>query len=67
MEDVLAGRLTGFQHEYPCHTPTERRWFRLYVAPLEGESGAVVSHVDITARVESDPEGRIQVLGAPPS
>jgi two-component system CheB/CheR fusion protein len=67
LEEVLAGRLPGFQHEYPCHSPTTRRWFRLYVAPLEGDAGAVVSHVDITSRVETDPDARVQAYQVPES
>jgi PAS domain-containing protein len=67
LEAVLAGRLSGFQHEYPCHSPTARRWFRLYVAPLDGEPGAVVSHIDITARVEIDPDARVEAFRVPES
>jgi two-component system CheB/CheR fusion protein len=45
---VLEGHRAGFQYEYPCHTPTAKRWFRLHVGPLNGEAGAVVSHIEIT-------------------
>jgi hypothetical protein len=35
--------------EYPCHSPTEERWFVMQVSPLTGaQPGAVVSHVNIT-------------------
>jgi PAS domain S-box-containing protein len=49
---VLAGLAPQFSFEYACHSPTERRWFRLMVRPLEKVNlrGAVVMHVDITAR-----------------
>jgi diguanylate cyclase (GGDEF)-like protein len=48
---VLAGETDFFQLEYPCHSPTERRWFLGRVTPLNlREGGAVVSHVDITDR-----------------
>lgn len=50
---VLAGRLTQFTMEYPCHSPTEERWFVMHVRPLIGElRGAVVSHVNVTAWVQ---------------
>lgn len=49
--DVINGRLSGISLEYPCHSPTEQRWFSLNISPLTGsEPGAVVSHTNITAR-----------------
>lgn len=55
LRSVLAGGLGSFDHEYPCHSPTEKRWFRCLVAPLtmvpDGPlSGAAVMHVDVTAQ-----------------
>ncbi len=48
---VLRGERPDFEFEYPCHSPTEQRWFLMRVAPLPGEPGrAVVSHVNITTR-----------------
>ncbi len=37
--------------EYPCHSPTERRWFLGRISPFQegGPSCAVVSHQNITA------------------
>lgn len=46
---VLEGSLATFSLEYPCHSPTEQRWFVMNVAPVLGQPlGAVVSHVNIT-------------------
>ncbi|QJR37880.1 hybrid sensor histidine kinase/response regulator [Gemmatimonas groenlandica] len=55
---VLDGRLSEFDIEYPCHSPTEERWFRLLVAPLQlGEhQGAVAMHVDVTIRRRAEVE-----------
>jgi PAS domain S-box-containing protein len=38
--------------EYPCHSPTEQRWFQIVVTPLAGSppSGAVIQHTNITER-----------------
>jgi diguanylate cyclase (GGDEF)-like protein len=48
---VLERRSERFQMEYPCHSPTENRWFLGNVTPLdEGQRGAVVSHMTITER-----------------
>lgn len=57
LRHVLEGSLPVFSHQYPCHSPTEQRWFVMNAAPVSGpESGAVVSHVNITAwRQRSEP------------
>jgi diguanylate cyclase (GGDEF)-like protein len=48
---VLMGESDLFQHEYPCHSPTESRWFLGRVTPLGVEQGgAVISHLNITDR-----------------
>lgn len=49
---VLRGDIPSFQIVYPCHSPTEQRWFQMMAAPLRTEKGgAVVSHTDITRMV----------------
>ena len=50
---VLEARTSKFSLEYPCNLSTNLRWFRVDVSPLrhDGGKGAVVMHVDITARV----------------
>jgi len=49
---VLSGRRANFEMEYPCHSPTERRWFIGRVTPYfcNEESWAVVAHENITER-----------------
>ncbi|MFM9858029.1 diguanylate cyclase [Pseudoxanthobacter sp. M-2] len=52
---VLRGDDELFQIEYPCHSPTELRWFLARVSPLRRRDspvteGAVVSHMNITDR-----------------
>jgi two-component system CheB/CheR fusion protein len=47
MRKVLAGDTGEFSHEYPCHSPIERRWFRCLVSRVT-EEGAVVMHFNIT-------------------
>ena len=50
VRDVLEGRSSLFSLEYPCHSPSEERWFVMHVSAVGGEQpGAVVSHVNITA------------------
>ena len=47
---VLNGTLPRFSMEYPCHSPTQQRWFMMNVLPLGSleHSGAVIAHTDIT-------------------
>jgi PAS domain S-box-containing protein len=52
IRSVLGGQREIFELEYPCHSPSERRWFIVRVTPFEGggSSGAVVAHENITKR-----------------
>ena len=51
LKAVLEGRLPEFRLEYPCHSPTEQRWFLLHASPLEGPAGGIVTaHLTITER-----------------
>ncbi len=49
IQAVLAGELPIFSAEYPCHSPTEQRWFTMTAMPLDDEAGgAVIAHTTIT-------------------
>lgn len=58
IEQVLRGEVPFFEHEYPCHSPTEERYFMARVAPFtqDGEAFAVVVHHNITARKHAELE-----------
>lgn len=47
---VLDGSRAKFQLEYPCHSPTQERWFLLTVTPFTpgADVKVVVSHENIT-------------------
>ena len=47
---VLARRTDRFSLEYPCHSASQQRWFRMDAAPMEGEPGAVITHTEVTDR-----------------
>lgn len=49
---VIDGSAASYVLEYPCHSPTQERWFELLVAPIEGvrPGGVVVMHVNISLR-----------------
>jgi PAS domain S-box-containing protein len=49
---VIDGRAASFSCTYPCHSPTQRRFFSLSVTPLaRAGGGVVVSHTDISERI----------------
>lgn len=52
ISQVLAGHEQHFTIEYPCHSPSQQRWFVMTVSPLVRgqQNGAVVMHIDITER-----------------
>jgi diguanylate cyclase (GGDEF)-like protein/PAS domain S-box-containing protein len=56
IRSVLSGGVKSFSIEYPCHSPTEQRWFLLMVKPLAGDrpNGAVVMHLDVTAERQTE-------------
>lgn len=54
---VMNGDSESFYYEYPCHSPTEKRWFALRVFKFESnELLLVLSHQDITERKISEIE-----------
>ncbi len=56
LEAVLRGEIASFALEYPCDSPTERRWFRVMITPVRDERirGAVVMHLDVTEKRASE-------------
>lgn len=55
---VMSGELARFGFEYPCHSPSEQRWFSMNVVPLKRnpQAGVVITHADITERKQSEVE-----------
>ncbi len=52
IESVLRGERTTFSAEYACHSPTQQRWFLMRVTKLLGSEAVVISHIDMTDRVQ---------------
>jgi len=52
IRSVISGERSEFCREYPCNTPTERRWFagRVTRFPGDGPVRLLVAHEDITER-----------------
>ena len=51
IRSVIKGDINEYLLDYPCHSPTEKRWFYMRVTriPGPGPMRAVVSHENITA------------------
>lgn len=49
---VISGKCEDFYLEYPCHSPTQKRWFMMRVTALASfeKSYFVIAHHDITKR-----------------
>jgi diguanylate cyclase (GGDEF)-like protein len=54
IQAVMEGSENLFALEYACHSPTQKRWYLLHVTPLPEKSGVVVSHINITDRVQTE-------------
>lgn len=52
IHDVVNGKREIFRLEYPCHSPSEKRWFMMRVARLKNSPTMlfVISHHNITLR-----------------
>ena len=52
IKDVIAGTKTRFEVEYPCHSPTEQRWFVMRVTRFRdpGPVRIVIEHDNCTER-----------------
>ncbi|MFO0546733.1 MAG: chemotaxis protein CheB [Polyangiaceae bacterium] len=48
LEAVLRGQRTLFECEYPCHSPTEARWFLMHVRRTGDGRRTVVAHTDVS-------------------
>jgi PAS domain S-box-containing protein len=61
IRSVLHDGQKEFSLEYPCHSSTEERWFRLMVTPLSEQpmASAVVMHVNVTERKQAEEALRV--------
>jgi PAS domain S-box-containing protein len=58
IREVMADMRQTWVHEYPCHSPSEKRWFYCRVTrfPGDGPVRVVVAHENITAQKEYEHE-----------
>jgi len=50
LKTILNQEFTSYLQDYPCHSPTEQRWFKMIAVPskLGNEFGALTIHRNIT-------------------
>lgn len=58
---VIANEKSSFEIEYPCHSPSEKRWFVARVTRFEtnGNVRVVVAHENISARKRAEAERQV--------
>ncbi len=63
IRSVLNGQQEKFCLEYPCHAPTEQRWFMMTATPFDGAgpTRVVVCHENITSRKMAERMAREQL------
>ncbi len=56
LTSLLAGNAQTFQFEYPCHAPSELRWFRMRAVPFHWrqERHIAVIHENVSNRVTAE-------------
>ena len=60
IRQVLGGQTDFYELEYPCHSPTEERYFAVRITAFEqdGRKYALVAHENITRRKQAELEVR---------
>jgi two-component system, NtrC family, sensor kinase len=59
---ILAGEKSCYEHEYPCHSPTEQRWYlgRVYRMDEYGPVRLVVTHENVTEYKQAEEKLRLE-------
>ncbi len=58
LREILSGEREYFSMEYPCHSHSEKRWYKAAVRPFRTQMliGAVVMHFNISDRKKAEAE-----------
>ena len=69
LQQVMSGTTPLFCAEYPCHSPSVRRWFHLRVAPIYLEERPVflITHRNITIRRLAEEQAMLDPLTSLPN
>ena len=60
IKNVINGKARDFEFKYPCHSPSEKRWFHVKVTPFPDQENrrVVVVHENITSQEKAREELR---------
>ncbi|MCK8825374.1 SpoIIE family protein phosphatase [Fuchsiella alkaliacetigena] len=60
IKKVIKGEEEIFEFEYPCHSPSQKRWFNMKATPLTEDcpKKVVIFHIDITSRRLAEEEAK---------
>lgn len=64
---VASGDAAAFTYRYPCHSPQQKRWFKLVATAQDapgGERVVVITHLNVTDEVVIVPESEIAARSA---
>jgi len=64
LADVIAGRRAAVTVDYPCHSTTETRWFRVQVHRVLDQDAVILVHTDQTERHLAEARLRLQTIVA---
>jgi PAS domain S-box-containing protein len=63
LKGVIEGKTNGFYLEYPCHSPTKKRWFGMRAMKFESDRNMiVVAHENITKIKKAEQERDASLL-----
>lgn len=66
IKEVMSGFKEQFQLTYPCHSPTEQRWFMLTATPLKSNhitKDVIVTHENITTLMQQEEAVEAALVG----
>ena len=63
LKSVLSNEIETFSMEYPCDSPTEKRWFKAEVKSLKSNvgTGVVIMHINISERKKAEEAMRLLI------
>lgn len=62
LKKVIKGQKKIFYHEYPCHSPDEKRWFLMTASrfKINHDVQVIISHINITDRKKAELELKLK-------
>ncbi|MDO8909354.1 MAG: GGDEF domain-containing protein [Pseudohongiella sp.] len=67
LRNIISNKQDSFHIEYPCHSPSEQRWFMMSVLRLKDDSSKriLISHTNITRRKLAEEQIKLLAMQDP--